>query len=229
VLPIAILCGGLGTRLLPKTAALPKALIPVNGTPFIEHQLRLVHGRGVRRVVLCVGHFAELIEAAVGDGSAFGVAVSYSHDGPMRAGTGGAVRRALSLLGEAFLVMYGDSYLVTDYSAVEKVFEQSGKRGLMTVWRNRDRLSRSNVEMHDGSIVRYDKKAPVESMEYIDWGLSAFRSSAFDEFAKIETFDLGDVHRALLAEGQLAAFEVHERFYEVGSHEGLAQTESFLA
>ena len=228
MLPVAILCGGLGTRLMPQTRALPKALIPVNGRPFIEHQLRLLYAQGVRRVVLCVSFLSEMIEAFVGDGASFGMDVAYSHDGPTRIGTGGAIRAALPLLGEAFFTIYGDSYLVTSYENVERAFRQTGKLGLMTVWHNRNELAPSNVETRGGAIVRYDKKAESKSMEYIDWGLSAFRADAFELLASAEAFDLGEVHVALLERGQLASYEVDRRFYEVGSHDGIAQTESYL-
>jgi N-acetyl-alpha-D-muramate 1-phosphate uridylyltransferase len=229
MLPVAILCGGLGTRLLPKTETIPKALIPVNGTPFILLQLRSLRAHGIRQVVLLVSYLAEMIEAIVGDGEALDLQITYSYDGPTRIGTGGAVRKALPLLGDGFFVVYGDSFVVADYGAIEKALFASGKAGLMTVWRNRGRLARSNVEMRNGALVRYDKEAPSDAMEYIDWGLSAFRTKAFDPFLSVEAFDLGEVHGALLATGELVAYEVNNRFYEVGSHEGLAQIERYLA
>lgn len=229
MLPVAILCGGLGTRLWPRTKNLPKALIPVNGEPFIAHQLRLLRGQGVRRVVLCVSFLGEMIEAVVGTGDEFGLDVVYSYDGPDRRGTGGAISMALPLLGDRFLSVYGDSYLVTDYRAVERSFDASGMLGQMTVWRNQGRLAPSNVEMIDNTIVRYDKSAGSKTMEYIDWGLNAFQAEAFRPFEGGGAFDLGNVHAALVARGQLAAHEVQHRFYEVGSPAGLAQTEAYLA
>jgi N-acetyl-alpha-D-muramate 1-phosphate uridylyltransferase len=228
MLPIAILSGGLGTRLLPRTEQVPKALVEVNGVPFIHHQLRLLYAEGIRRAVLCVGHLGDIIEAELGDGTAFGLEIAYSYDGPTRIGTGGAVRKALPLLGDAFFVTYGDSYLLTDYAAVEEAFVRSGRLGLMTVWRNCGELAPSNVEVRDGEITSYDKKAPSDAMQYIDWGLSIFQARAFDGFAKSEAFDLGDVHSRLLETHQLARCEVRQRFYEVGSHKGLAETERLL-
>jgi N-acetyl-alpha-D-muramate 1-phosphate uridylyltransferase len=180
-------------------------------------------------VVLCVGFLSDMIQGAIGDGTTFEIEVAYSHDGPRPMGTGGAVRAALPLLGDVFLTMYGDSYLVTDYAAVARTFTDSKKLGLMTVWHNRGDLAPSNVELQNGTIVQYDKKAASETMEYIDWGLSAFRADAFQRYEDGEAFDLGEVHVALLKRGQLAAYEVAQRFYEVGSHEGIAQTEEFLA
>jgi N-acetyl-alpha-D-muramate 1-phosphate uridylyltransferase len=228
MLPVAVLCGGLGTRLYPVTKTVPKALVQVGEQPFIAHQLRLLHHVGVRRVVLCVGYLGEAIETFAGDGSAFGIEIGYAHDGPVPLGTGGAVRKAIPMLGDAFFTMYGDSYLPGDYGAVEEAFVRSGKLGLMTIWRNAGELAPSNVDVRNGIIVRYDKKAGPGTMHYIDWGLSAFHARAFDRFDGSAAFDLGDVHRALLGERQLASYEVHERFYEVGSPDGIVQTGRFL-
>ena len=114
-LPVAILAGGLATRLRPITEKIPKSLVDVAGEPFIVRQLDYLFRQRVRDVVLCIGYLGEMIEAVVGDGSRFGLRVSYSIDGPILLGTGGALRRAAPLLGEAFFVLYGDSYLPVDY------------------------------------------------------------------------------------------------------------------
>src|SRR5579864_6791465 len=136
MLPVAILAGGLATRLRPMTDKIPKALIEINGQPFIAHQLRLLAGRGIARVVLCLGYRGEMVRDYVRDGWNFGLQVNYSFDGPELRGTAGAIHQALPLLGESFFVLYGDSYLPCDYAAVEHSFTESGKPALMTVHRN---------------------------------------------------------------------------------------------
>jgi NDP-sugar pyrophosphorylase family protein len=227
-LPVAILAGGLATRLRPVTATLPKALVEVAGRPFVEHQLELLRRGGVERVVLCLGHLGEQVEAALGDGRRFGLQLGYAHDGGTLLGTGGALRRALPLLGEAFLVLYGDSYLECDYPGVARAFEQSGRLGLMTVFRNEGRWDRSNIEYRDGRILRYDKTQQSPSMTHIDWGLGALRAEALRGFPDEPPLDLATVYRALLARDQLAAFEVATRFYEIGSPSGLEETRHHL-
>ena len=114
-LPVAILAGGLATRLRPVTEDTPKALLDVAGKPFVVRQLEYLRQQGIVRVVLCVGYLGEQIRAVVGDGSALGLEVLYSWDGPQLLGTGGALRHALSALGEQFMVLYGDSYLPIDF------------------------------------------------------------------------------------------------------------------
>ena len=228
MLPVAILAGGMATRLRPATETIPKALIPINGEPFIAHQLRLMSSAGVDRVVMCVGYLGEMIQEFAGDGRRFGLHVTYSPDGPDLRGTAGAVRNALPMLGEQFLVLYGDSYLPCDYRAVERAFLGSGQPGLMTVFRNRNQWEISNVEFAGGQIARYDKRTPTAAMEYVDYGLSAFHASAFSA-AGDQAADLTGVCQELIREHALAGFEVKERFYEVGSWEGIRELQAYLS
>jgi NDP-sugar pyrophosphorylase family protein len=226
---VAILAGGLATRLRPLTGSLPKALIDVNGEPFIAHQLRLLAGHGIRHVVVCVGYLGEMIAHEIGDGSKLGLHVDYSFDGPVLLGTAGALRQASHLLGDAFFVLYGDSYLRCDYRAIQATFEAAGRLGLMTVYRNEGAFDRSNVEFADGAIVAYDKRASSPRMRHIDYGLGVLDGRALDLLGTDRPADLADLYARLLAAGELAAFEVHERFFEIGSPEGLESTRALLA
>jgi NDP-sugar pyrophosphorylase family protein len=226
--PVAILAGGLATRLRPLTGQVPKSLVDINGEPFVAHQLRLLRSRGVDRVVFCVGYLGELIEQFVGNGSRFGISVAYSSDWPILEGTGGAVRRAVPLLGERFFVLYGDSYLPCDYAAVQRTFENSGKEGLMTVHKNEGKWDSSNVELKAGEIVRYDKVQRSPSMQFIDYGLGVFTHEAFDGCGE-SPLDLTAVYQDLIRRGELAAYEVRERFYEIGSLAGIDDLRNYLA
>jgi NDP-sugar pyrophosphorylase family protein len=227
-LPVAVLAGGLATRLGPLTVETPKCLLEVAGRPFIHHQLAQLRSQGVRRVVLCLGYLSESVVEAVGDGSEFGLEVFYSFDGPELRGTAGAVKRALPLLGPAFFVLYGDSYLACSYAAAQNAFETAGKLALMTVFRNKGQWDTSNVEYRDGHIVAYDKKHRTAAMEYIDYGLGVWNYRAFDAVPDAEACDLAEVSREMLSKGQLAGFEVAERFYEIGSTSGLDETHKYL-
>jgi NDP-sugar pyrophosphorylase family protein len=226
--PVAVLAGGLATRLRPLTESIPKALIRVAGEPFIVHQLRLLHSRGIRHVVLCVGYRGDVIAAELGNGKKLGVKIEYSFDGPRLLGTGGALKRAAEKLGDRFFVLYGDSYLPIDYAQVAKAFRESGKSGLMTIYKNEDRWDRSNVWFEGNKICRYDKIQHMPEMRHIDYGLGVLRMDALANWPENEPFDLADVYRDLIAKDQLAGFEVTQRFYEIGSTEGLAELESLL-
>ena len=227
-MPVVILAGGYATRLRPLTERLPKALIEIAGRPFLWHQLQLLKRSGVRRAVLAVRYLGENIQQQFGDGSEIGISLEYSFDGPVPLGTGGAIKKALPLLPERFFVLYGDSYLICNYEAVQKALNISGLPGLMTVYRNEDSFDKSNIEYDGARIVRYDKSNRSPSMRHIDYGLGAFQREAFAEIPAGEASDLTDVYQGLLGAGQLAAYEVHERFYEIGSPEGLRDTIEFI-
>jgi NDP-sugar pyrophosphorylase family protein len=224
---LALLAGGLATRLGELTTTMPKSLLPVAGEPFLAHQLRRAVAEGVEDVVICCGHLGGMIEEFAGDGSRFGCRVRYSHDGPHLLGTGGAVRRALPLLGEAFWVMYGDSYLTVPFAPVLDAFRAASKPAMMTVFANDGRWDTSNVELRAGNIVRYDKRGQDRAMRHIDYGLSLFTPEAFASSAE-RPFDLGDLQSKLVESGEMACFEAEERFYEIGSFSGIAETDAML-
>ena len=227
--PVAILGGGLATRLRPLTERIPKALVDVNGEPFIAHQLRLLRSKGLERLVYCAGYRGEMIREYLGDGARFGLEVAYSFDGPAPLGTAGAIKRALPHLGESFFVLYGDSYLPCDYRAVQREFAGSRRPALMTVYRNENRWDPSNVEFSEGRLVAYDKTRRTARMQHLDYGLGVFARRAFDGVPGETPTDLATLYQALLERGELAAWEVSERFYQVGSFEGLEETRHYLA
>jgi len=225
---VAILAGGLATRLRPITETIPKALVEVAGRSFIVRQLEYLRDQGVRRVVLCIGYLGGMIEDEVGSGERFGLQVVYSPDGPTLLGTGGALKKALPVLGNDFFVLYGDSFLPVDFSAVEQAYVVCGQRALMTVLANEDRWDKSNVLFSDGKLVEYNKRAPRPDMSHIDYGLSVVSAQVLTTYPNNQAFDLADVYQALSIQGQLAGLEVHARFYEIGSHTGLKETEEFF-
>jgi NDP-sugar pyrophosphorylase family protein len=225
--PFAILAGGLGTRLGALARDRPKAMVLVAGEPFVAHQLRLLRREGVERVVICVGHLAAEIRSFVGNGERFGIDVSYSEDGPAPLGTGGALRKALPLLGVEFAFLYGDSYLDTAYPPIVERFRKSDQPALMTAFCNFGQFDLSNVDYEDGRITRYDKRNPGNA-RYIDYGLSLLRSECLASWPADDPFDISDLFCSLSSAGRLAGFEASERFYEIGSPAGLAETEALL-
>lgn len=227
-LPVAILAGGLATRLRPITEKVPKLLIEVAGEPFFTHQIRLLQAAGLTHLVLCVGYLGEKIVDLYSDGSKFGIRIDYSFDGPKLLGTGGALIQALPKLGDAFYVLYGDSYLPVDYRAVGDFFLRSGRNGLMTVYENHELYDASNVWFEGGEIRVYDKKTKVPQMHHIDYGLGLFKAAAFAGFSRDAVVDLAAVQMQLVAQKQLAGYEIPERFYEIGSHAGLNELDALL-
>jgi NDP-sugar pyrophosphorylase family protein len=227
-IPAALLAGGLATRLRPITTTIPKALVEVAGLPFIDHQLALLRRNGIQRVVLCLGYLGEQIQAHLGDGATLGMDLHYSYDGELLLGTGGALLRAAPLLGDTFWVLYGDSYLDIDYRAVLAAFERSNAPGLMTVLHNGNRWDRSNVIFRDSTLLRYDKHAPTQEMEYIDYGATLLRNSVLERIPQGMPYDLAELYARLVAERQMIGYEVTQRFYEIGSPSGLNETRAYL-
>ncbi|MDR1875261.1 MAG: NTP transferase domain-containing protein [Synergistaceae bacterium] len=227
MLPVAILAGGLARRIRPLSEKTPKALIEIEGRPFIDYQLELLRSQGIEKVVLCLGFLGEKIQEYLGNGERHGLQVRCSFDGERPLGTGGAIKKALPLLGEHFFILYGDSYLPINYADVEAAYRRSKKQGLMTVFRNEGRWDTSNAVYvpcragdAPGDVVRYDKKTPSKEMRYIDYGLSCCSAGEISK-EEGESFDVADVFARLSAEGQLAGFETTERFYETGSFAGI--------
>jgi MurNAc alpha-1-phosphate uridylyltransferase len=227
--PLGVLCGGVASRLGAVASTVPKSLVAVGGEPFLAHQLRSLAGQGFRKIVLMIGHRGDQIRAFVGDGHQFGVRVEYSEDGESRRGTGGAVRKALPLLGEHFFLTYGDSLLEFDPRPMWKGFLDSGALGMMAVLHNRDRWGRSNAVFDGERVLLHDKGVPaLPGMDWIDWGMSVFAAEVMRNWPSPDPFDLATVTKHLAAARMLAGFEVKKRFYEIGGLNGLAETAAYL-
>jgi len=225
---IIILCGGLATRLRPITEKIPKSIVDVDGRPFLEYQLERLAERGLHNVVLSIGYLGEMVEEVIGDGGRFGLSVHYAYDGPKLLGTAGAIRKAQGMLSSPFFIQYGDSFLDVDYSEVARAYADSRKKALMTVFRNEGQWDRSNVLYRDNTLVAYRKRQPTADMNYIDYGLSMVDGSVFNQLPENEFSDLSDLFEQLSIDGQLAGFEVFNRFYEIGTVDGLNETREYL-
>jgi NDP-sugar pyrophosphorylase family protein len=228
MLPVAVLAGGLATRLRPLTETIPKSMIEICGEPFAHWQTKLLAKAGIKEIVYCVAYRSEMIEGFLGDGSKYGIRIRYSHDGQEPVGTGGAVVKALSHLGYRFMVLYGDSYLPIDYSRVEKEFARSQKAALMTVYANNGKFDTSNVDFTDGVLNQYQKGIELPEMKYIDYGLSCFDASVFSQYKGELPVDLAQICTHLASDKQLAGYEVFERFYEIGSHQGILDFTAYI-
>jgi NDP-sugar pyrophosphorylase family protein len=224
---VAILAGGLATRLRPITERIPKSLVPVAGKPFLAHQLALLRAQNFHRVVLCVAHLGDQIEAAFGDGHALDMDLIYSHDGPGLAGTAGALQQALPLLGPDFLTLYGDSYLETDYHAIWSAHQRRQALALMTVIAREFASDPPNAWFENGMVRAYGKGEPIPEMRHVDYGLGVFNAETF-ACAADGVADLSDVQGRLARAGQLAGHEVKQPYFEIGSPRGLADLESHL-
>jgi MurNAc alpha-1-phosphate uridylyltransferase len=247
---MVILAGGQATRLRPLTSNLPKSMLGIAGRPFLEYQLALLKDYEIKEVLLCLGYKGELIKDYFGNGEKFGVNFSYSFDGEKLLGTAGALKKANKLLEEKFFLMYGDSYLPYDYQAIEEFFngstgspsrpsglslrvedqrrERSEKLSLMVVYKNQNRFDKSNISIEDGLVRVYDKNLKGENLEYIDAGLSILKKEVLNLVPEDEPYDLQDLYKILVSEEEMLAYEVRERFYQIGSFEGLEEFKNLV-
>ena len=226
-IPVAILAGGLGKRLEKKTLNKAKVLIDIAGKPFISRQLNYLSNQGIKDIVICTAHLGNQIKDYVGDGSKYNLKVLYSDDGDKLLGTGGSIKKASRILGDNFFILYGDSFLPINFSLVEKAYFQQKRPALMTVLKNKGNWDKSNAYFKN-KCVEYNKKKPQKNMDYIDYGLNVVKSSIFYNFPPNKTFDLADVFESLSKKGLLAGLEIYDRFYEIGSINGLNDTIEFF-
>jgi len=224
---LVILAGGMATRLYPVTLEIPKSLIDINGKPFIQHQIDLIKSKGINKIVLCLGNFAKPIEDFLGNGNSDSFDIKYSYDGDTLLGTGGAIKKAFPLLSDPFMIMYGDSYLNIEYIDILNYFNNFDKSGLMTVLKNENKWDKSNIVFKEGKIIKYDKVDDSE-FEYIDYGFSILRKGALIPFMSEDKFDLKDVFKDLISKQEMLGFEVFNRFYEIGSFQGIEETKDYL-
>jgi len=226
---VVILAGGQATRLRPLTDKVPKSLVEIGEKPFLEYQLDFLKKAGIKDVVLCVGHLGEQIERYFGDGSKFGVNLRYSYEKERLLGTAGALKNAEQLLGDEFFVMYGDSYLFLDFAAVMSYFEKMNKLGLMVVYKNYDRYDESNVVIEGNLVKQYSKKDRAEGMVHIDYGASILRKQALELVPQNQAYSLEGLFDQLIEQKKLLAYEVDERFYQIGSPEGLEEFRRYIS
>lgn len=227
-----VLAGGLGTRMLPDTERVPKALLEIAGRPFLGWLLPRLVRSGADEVVLCIGHLGGAIRAYVGDGAGFGLRVRYADEGARALGTLGALRAALHLLDERFVVTYGDSYLELDHRALLAALEAHPELdAVMAVWKNDGLLEPSNVAVESGRVARYDKRPTGDAprLDHIDFGATALRRSLLAALEPDAPSGLDALQAELARAGRLGAFVVHQPFHEIGSPAGRAALERHLS
>jgi N-acetyl-alpha-D-muramate 1-phosphate uridylyltransferase len=228
-LQAVILAGGLGTRLGDLTKAVPKPMVLVEGKPFLEHEVGLLKLGGIDDFVLCVGYLGEVVEGYFGDGARWGVTMRYSYDGPRLLGPVGALKGAEPLLKEHFFVTYGDAYLRVDYARLMAALVDSRRLGVMAVYENNGRYGKSDLLVSNGFVTRYDKSAQPGEMEWVNFGVSALRKEALGLVAAERECGEEEFYGKLIERGELAAFPVDDRFYEIGTPQSLKEFERFIS
>ena len=214
---VVILTGGLGTRARQLSPDLPKSLIEIDSKPFISYQFDLLVKQGFKEILLCTGYKGDKISEYVGNGSRFGLHVSYSNEEPDKLlGTGGAILNAIDFLSSEFLVIYGDSYLDINYEKVKEKYYQSGLDSLMVIYKNINQYDDSNVEFDGSRIIRYSKNNRTTKMDFIDYGINIYKKEIFSRYNGPKNFDLSEIQESLVEKQLVAAYETNKRFYHIG-------------
>ena len=225
---ILIICGGLGTRLYPITKNLPKSLIEINNRPFIYWQLKYIEQQGFKDIHLCLGNMGEMVEEAVKKFKLINLNITFSYDGDKLLGTGGAIVNALSNVTDDLFIQYGDSYLPVNYKKIQNSYLSNDKKILMSIIKNNNKWDKSNVIYKDSKLLEYNKKNYSDNMEYIDYGLSIVSKTIFESYNQKETIDLADIFQKASINSQIIGYEVSEKFYEIGSKEGIKDFKEYL-
>lgn len=203
-------------------------MVKIHGKPFIQYQLELLKKNNLNDIILCVAQGSSIIENFVGDGRSFGLDVKYSYDGSNLLGTGGAIKNSLRNVNEYFFVIYGDSYLDINYKEVYDYYLLNDKKSVLTVFENNNLLDRSNIIFKNNKILKYCKNSDDKEMTYIDYGLSILNKKDFVDFDDKDSFDLSNLYDTLVKEDKLNAFKITERFYEIGSIEGINDFSKYM-
>lgn len=226
---VAILAGGQATRLRPLTEETPKSMVEIQGRPFLEYQLELLRRNSIQDIVLCIGYRGEQIESYFGNGKRFGVNIRYSYEREQLLGTAGALKNAGSLLEDIFFTMYGDSYLFLDFAEVMSYFKSENKLGLMTVYKNCDRYDRSNTVVEGNLVTKFSQKEKAKDMVYIEYGANIFKKEVLNYIPEKQPYSLNEVFLGLIDKRGLLAYEVKERFYQIGSPQGLEEFKEYTS
>jgi len=219
MITVAVLCGGLGTRLGELTRGVPKPMIEIGGRPYLERVIKSFSERGLCDFVLLTGYRGEVIEDHFGDGARFGVDIRYSREEePL--GTGGAIREARALLGDRFLMTYADVLRRFDYDR----FVQQHRGNCLAVY---PRILAGNTDLEADRVVRFDKRAP--ELPYIDAGFSVMQASTIDILPTAGACSFEEIVFSGLAQhGELEGEIVNRDFFDIGTPEELARTRDAL-
>lgn len=226
-----ILAGGLGTRLRPVTEKIPKAMVSINGKPFLRHLLELLGEQNISDILLCTGYLGEQVKAYFGDGKSLELRIKYREEKGALLGTGGALKQAQSLMAEHCLVLNGDTYLPIDYNEMAVTYFGRGKKALTAVYANQKNTGvKNNLALSgDDTVTRYDKGGTGPGLNYVEAGALIIQRQALDLIPdKYPVAIEKGLYPSLIAQRELGAYITNQRFYDIGTPEQVLVFEEFL-
>lgn len=223
-----ILAGGRGTRLAPLTDDRPKPMVEFHGRPFLAYLIDMLKAEGITDVLLLLGYLPEVVVRYFGDGSRFGLNITYSIT-PEEDDTGLRIKRAAGKFAPEFLLMYCDNYWPLPRARLEKAWRASGAPLQVVVYDNADGYTRDNLKVENGFVVTYDKSRAASGLQGVDIGFILMQRDLVDLLPDGNVSFEATLYPRLVAEHKLAAFVTGHRYYSVGSHARLPLTDAFLA
>lgn len=225
-----IFAGGLGTRLRPFTNDNPKPLYPILGRPFIERLVEQIRSFGISDIIILLGYLPSNIVDALGDGSSFGVRITYRAT-PVEYDTGARLQEAAPVLADSFLMMYCDNYCPIDFGQLQADFEENNAGIQLTAYANRDSYTKSNLRIAAGSglVETYSKKRNVDGLSGVDIGYALVRKKVLSFLPNSNVNFEATVYPKLVEEHALYATVCEHRYYSIGSYDRIELTERFFS
>lgn len=221
-----ILAGGRGERLRPFTDHSPKPMYPVCGKPFIDRLIEQVKSFGITEVLLLLGYKAEQVQNELGDGSKYGIKISYDIT-PPEYDTVERLLNAESKIRESFLLMYCDNYCPIDFEKLNEEYKQNNALVQFSVYANKDQYTKDNLMVADGGrVITYDKTRKKAGLSGVDIGYAIVCKEVFELIGDEKSF--AAVYPKLVAAGKLYATVTEHRYYSIGGYERMALTEEFF-
>jgi NDP-sugar pyrophosphorylase family protein len=218
---VAVLAGGLGTRLRPITDRLPKCMTPVGDKPFLYYLLQLFKEKGTDEVILCTGYLGEQIEEYFGNGKNMGLRLLYSRENGCLLGTGGALKLAEPILHDSLLVVNGDTYLNIDYKTIYEDFNMSKAQALIVASQCPTDTCGDLAVDDNFNVTAYDKTNPV-GKDYVNAGVMGLKRDILAEVNPAQVVSLeADIFPNLISRGDVRACITAKQFYDIGSFSGL--------
>lgn len=218
-----ILAGGEGLKMRPFTYEMPKCLIPARGKPILEHALDLLKKYEIRDIILTIGHLGNKVRDHFGDGSRFGVKITYADQGEGFRGTGGALKATSDLVGEKpFLLLYGDVLADINLNDLLDFHKSHGKIMTMALTSVEDSSIWGVVKLHGAQIRDFREKprASQQLSRLINAGIYVVEPRVFDYLPHKNVFRLEkEVFPKLAAEDELCGYPFEGQWFDIGTPE----------
>ncbi len=207
---------------------IPDSLIDVEGRPFMEYQLELLKEYSVTDIIVCPGYLGENIHFYFSNSKDFGLNIRYSDNIARDFGTGGILKKSLSLLESHFYVLYGDSYFPINYSGIMDFFKKSGKMGLFLVYKDHDFEKKGSIIISNRLVKDFDPQNQEKDMPYKYSNVCILAKKIFNLLSGEQFIALEDIFKYLIERDELLSFEISKPNIEISTQQGFDQFKKYM-